>query len=45
MIHDIAPNAKAGESEFLPVFLPWSLDAGYRREAPEGFTMDAEESS
>jgi len=37
-------KAEAGESEFLPVFLPWSLDPGYRKELPEGFSMDAEES-
>ncbi|MGB9045479.1 MAG: hypothetical protein WCC81_23840 [Pseudolabrys sp.] len=37
-------NAEAGESEFLPVFLSWSLDAAYRKELPEGFAMDAEES-
>jgi hypothetical protein len=42
--HTLWRKAEAGESEFLPVFLPWSLDAGYRRELPEGFTMDAEES-
>ena len=42
--HTLWRKAESGESEFLPVFLPWSLDAGYRRELPEGFTMDAEES-
>jgi hypothetical protein len=26
------------------VFLPWSLDPGYRKEWPKGFAMDAEES-
>ncbi len=36
-------KAEAGESEFLPVFLPWNLDSQYRRELPEGFTMDSEE--
>jgi hypothetical protein len=41
--HSLWAKAEAGESEFLPVFLPWSLDAGYRRELPEGFAMDAEE--
>ena len=34
---------RPGESEFLPVFLPWSLDPGYRREVPADFKMDAEE--
>jgi hypothetical protein len=36
-------KAQAGDSEFLPVFLPWSLDPGYRREAPPDFKMDGEE--
>jgi hypothetical protein len=42
--HQLWRKAEAGESEFLPVFLPWSLDTGYRRELPDGFTMDGEES-
>jgi hypothetical protein len=42
--HSLWRKAEAGESEFLPVFLPWSLDAGYARELPEGFVMDSEES-
>ena len=35
---------KPARLEFVPIFLPWSLDAGYRRALPEGFAMDAEES-
>jgi hypothetical protein len=35
-------RAEAGESEFTPIFLPWSLDKDYRREATD-FVMDAEE--
>jgi hypothetical protein len=35
-------RAEAGESEFTPIFLPWSLDADYRREVTD-FVMDAEE--
>jgi hypothetical protein len=42
--HSLWRKAEAGESEFLPIFLPWSLDAGYARELPEGFVMDSEES-
>jgi hypothetical protein len=30
--HTLWRKAEAGESEFLPVFLPWSLDAGYKRD-------------
>ena len=41
--HTLWRKAESGESEFLPVFLPWSLDAGYRRALPEAFTMDLEE--
>jgi hypothetical protein len=36
-------KAQAGESEFLPVFLPWSLDPGYRQDLPPDFKMDADE--
>ena len=28
--HAFWRKAEAGESEFLPIFLPWSLDSGYR---------------
>jgi hypothetical protein len=36
-------KAEAGESEFVPIFLPWSLDPGYRKEIPPDFVLDAEE--
>lgn len=36
-------KAEAGESEFIAVFLPWSLDPSYRARVPEGFAMTAEE--
>jgi hypothetical protein len=36
-------KAESGESEFLPVFLPWSIDGDYRRAVPDDFRMDAEE--
>ena len=36
-------KSEAGESEFIPVFLPWSLAEEYRR-ADDDFVMDAEES-
>jgi len=42
--HALWRKAEAGESEFLPVFLPWSLDAGYSKEGAPDFQMDAEES-
>src|SRR5215510_13946401 len=37
-------KAEAGESEFLPVFLPWSLAPEYRGKVPDDFVMAAEES-
>jgi Terminase RNaseH-like domain len=36
-------KAEAGESEFMPVFLPWSIDPGYRREIEGDFEMDSDE--
>jgi hypothetical protein len=36
-------RAEAGESEFIPIFLPWSLDADYRRKVDADFVMDEEE--
>jgi hypothetical protein len=36
-------KAEAAESEFMPVFLPWSIDPGYRREIEGDFEMDSDE--
>src|SRR5262245_8550767 len=36
-------KAESGESEFLPVFLPWSMDEGYCKPTPGDFHMDADE--
>jgi hypothetical protein len=36
-------KAETGKSEFLPIFLPWSLDPGYRKTLPPDFVLDAEE--
>lgn len=41
--HQLWRAAQAGESEFLPVFLPWSIDPNYRTKLPDDFTMTAEE--
>jgi hypothetical protein len=41
--HSIWRKAEAGESEFMPIFLPWSLDPSYRREIEPDFIMDSEE--
>jgi hypothetical protein len=42
--HSLWRKAEAGESEFIPVFLPWSIDPDYRRNVEADFVMDAEES-
>ena len=42
--HTIWRKAEAAESEFSPIFLPWSLDKGYCRETASDFVMDADES-
>src|SRR5262245_31448882 len=36
-------KAEAGESEFIPVFLPWSLAPEYRGKPDADFTMSADE--
>jgi hypothetical protein len=36
-------KAEAGESEFLPVFLPWFIDPEYRRPVDGTFVPDADE--
>jgi hypothetical protein len=41
--HRLWSKAEAGESEFLPVFLPWSIDPNYRRPVDESFVADADE--
>jgi hypothetical protein len=41
--HSLWRKAEAGESEFLPVFLPWVCDPGYSREVGAEFQMEAEE--
>jgi hypothetical protein len=41
--HQFWRAAEAGESEFLPIFLPWSLDPNYRATPPEDFAPTAEE--
>jgi hypothetical protein len=42
--HTLWRKAEAGESEFLPVFLPWSLDTGYSREVAPDFKIAQDES-
>jgi hypothetical protein len=42
--HKLWRKAEAGESEFIPVFLAWTLAPEYRAKLPPDFVMDAEES-
>jgi hypothetical protein len=42
--HQLWRSAEAGESEFVPIFLPWSIDPTYRTKLPEEFAMSSEES-
>ena len=43
--HQLWRSAEAGESEFLPIFLPWSIDPTYRTKLPEDFAMTSEETA
>ena len=43
-LHSLWRKAEAGESEFMPVLLPWFVDPEYRREIDADFVMDADES-
>jgi hypothetical protein len=41
--HQFWRRVQAGESEFLGVFLPWSIDPTYRSRLPDDFAMTDEE--
>jgi hypothetical protein len=41
--HQFWRKCEAGKSEFVPIFLPCSLDPEYRAKVPEDFTLTAEE--
>mgnify|MGYP001416692129 CR=1 FL=1 len=41
--HTIWRKAETGSGEFIPVFLPWTLDPSYRRAVDDDFEMDARE--
>lgn len=43
--HQLWRRAEAGDSEFMAVFLPWSIDPSYRTKLPDGFTMTKEETA
>ncbi len=41
--HRLWKDAEAGKNEYIPIFVPWFLMPEYRRKAPEGFVLEAEE--
>ena len=41
--HKLWRLAEAGASEWVPIFLPWSLDPAYRKKPDEDFAISAEE--
>jgi hypothetical protein len=41
----VASGSASGESEFHPLFLPWSIDAEYRARLPDNFAMTADEAA
>ena len=41
--HQLWRRSQAGETAFLPVFLPWSIDPMYRKQVPDDFKMTSEE--
>jgi hypothetical protein len=43
--HKLWHNAESGASEFMPVFLPWSLDPAYRKKPDEDFRLTEEEAN
>jgi hypothetical protein len=43
--HQLWRRAESGDSEFIAVFLPWSIDPTYRAKLPEGFALTTEEAA
>ncbi len=43
LFHQMWTLAVAGESDYMPVFIPWFIQAEYRRTCPPDFEMTAEE--
>jgi hypothetical protein len=42
--HQLWRRSQAGDTAFIPVFLPWSIDPTYRKPLPDDFNLTAEES-
>lgn len=43
LFHQMWALAVAGKSDYLPIFIPWFIQAEYRREAPADFELSAAE--
>ncbi len=43
VFHELWQAAVRGESEYLPVFIPWVWQREYRRSAPSGFELDEQD--
>lgn len=43
LFHSMWTMAVAGKSDFMAVFIPWFIQAEYRREVPPGFELSPEE--
>jgi hypothetical protein len=41
--HQMWQEAEAGMSDYIAIFVPWYWQPEYRKEVPEGFTLDSEE--
>ena len=41
--HKLWRDAETGVSDYLPIFVPWYWDDGYRKSPGDGFTLDADE--
>jgi hypothetical protein len=41
--HQLWRRSQAGETEFIAIFLPWSIDPTYRTKLPDDFSLTAEE--
>jgi hypothetical protein len=44
IFYDQWQQAVQGKSDFIPVFLPWFIESGYRAEVPDNFERTPEES-
>jgi hypothetical protein len=38
-------DAETGQSDYIAIFVPWYWDEGYRRDVPDGFVLDEEETA